>query len=974
VPHIFGIIGAFLASVGGASIAATSTTAILIGETVVLTAASIGLGFVERALLGRPKIPSLAGQQAQQITSRIAISPWPVAYGRSRIGGTVTYLSVTGTTGEFLNVVITLTGHLIDSIPAMYFDGVAVPLNGSGDCVSGNFNGLVHAEFNLGTATQVAFAGLVAADSNWSTNCRQLGRAGAYVKLKYSADKFPNGLPNITFDLKGALFFDPRTGNTSYFDGTAPAGHQWIGENPALAIRDYLTNTKYGLGCSSGEIDDTTFITAANACDELVPLKSGGNLSGGGTQRYLCNGVVTTDQKPADILEQLLSSMAGYLTWQGGKWRVYAGVWRGPATVTLTDDDLRAPVQVQVLASRSELCNRVTGGIINATTGTWQPMDFAPYAEDSKHGFSGGGPEGDQWLVQDNGERIERRIALPFTIDSPMAQRLAKIYLERIRRQMRATWPCKITAYQLQPADVVQITRSRYSWVSKTFEIVQAVLSFQPDDQGVAVPAVDLSLRETDSGVYAWNGAVEELADPSPGTVTLPAPLVVGAPSSLVLSTVVAKRSDGLQVTLLKATWTAPTDQMVLSNGRIVVLFRVHGVTPWTLGDTVSGNIVQAYIEGLDEGTIYDVQIYSVSVANVTSATVEVDSFTLGSNTAYFTGGSINNSVGKNLLGNPGGEQNTSLTPVNTALALNVPCGDDWFVSELGEGYFEVFLDNTSPRSGGVCWRIRLKNGSVPSDNTNHESRVVTLSKIPIAIDDIVRISGWRRWDNNAAIPAGVTISQVLDCIIYAADNTEIGYIGNAPLTNSIQATYQNVQASLQIPATMSGKAPSYIRVRLLLQITNNSGSNLTTTNGTSPVYADVRFDDLKLVIQNTAFDLTPINTASTFTTTTSPLSQSGATTTILVASSTAQFADGQVSYNSGSVNPGSLGTWYVYADDPTFAGGAVTYVATATPSTTVANNGRVYFGKITTTGGGSVTGTGGGTGGGGPRGKDNLV
>jgi hypothetical protein len=450
-------------------------------------------------------------------------------------------------------------------------------------------------------------------------NCKQSGRAGAYVRLKYSADKFPNSVPNIQFDIKGALLFDPRTSTTVY------------SENPALAVRDFLTNTKYGLGASSGEINDTAVIAAANNCEESVPLKSGGNLSGGNTYRYLCNGGFTTDQKPADILEQLLSSMAGYLTWLNGKWNIYAGVWRSP-TVTLTDDDLRAPVQVQVLASKSELCNRVGGAIINATTGTWQPMDFAPYCEDAGHGFGS-----DQWYIQDNSERIDRRIALPFTIDSPMAQRLAKIYLERIRRQMRATWPCKITAYQLQPADVVQITRSRYSWVSKTFEIVQAVLSFQPDDQGVAVPAVDLSLRETDSGVYAWNGALEELADPSPGTVVLPDATIVPAPTGLTLSSTTTTRADGIVATFMKASWTAPTGTGAAQIKSIIVEYKLHSSGTWEMADVVDASITSVKIDAVSEGSIYDVQVYSLSNAGSTSAIVQALSFTVGATASNYS-------------------------------------------------------------------------------------------------------------------------------------------------------------------------------------------------------------------------------------------------------------------------------------------------------------------------------------------------
>jgi hypothetical protein len=97
-------------------------------------------------------------------------------------------------------------------------------------------------------------------------------------------------------------------------------------------------------------------------------------------------------------------------------------------------------------------------------------------------------------------------------------------------------------------------------------------------------------------------------------------------------------------------------------------------------------------------------------------------------------------------------------------------------------------------------------------------------------------------------------------------------------------------------------------------------------------------------------------------------LSQSGTTTAIVVASGQLQFGSASVSYNGGSVDPGSYGVWYVYCDDPKYSGGPVIYVATQSVSALVANNGRLYLGKILTisSGGGSGGGGGGGTGGGG--------
>ncbi len=90
------------------------------------------------------------------------------------------------------------------------------------------------------------------------------------------------------------------------------------------------------------------------------------------------------------------------------------------------------------------------------------------------------------------------------------------------------------------------------------------------------------------------------------------------------------------------------------------------------------------------------------------------------------------------------------------------------------------------------------------------------------------------------------------------------------------------------------------------------------------------------------------------------PLSQSGTDKTILIAASTINWGSNAVNYNSGSVTPGSYGLKYVYADDPTFAGGGVTYVAVINQLVVYQNDGRVSFGSITTSSSGGGTGGGG--------------
>ena len=87
-----------------------------------------------------------------------------------------------------------------------------------------------------------------------------------------------------------------------------------------------------------------------------------------------------------------------------------------------------------------------------------------------------------------------------------------------------------------------------------------------------------------------------------------------------------------------------------------------------------------------------------------------------------------------------------------------------------------------------------------------------------------------------------------------------------------------------------------------------------------------------------------------------------GGATLISIAASTSQFGSSTISYNSGSVDPGVTGSFFIFADDPTFSGGAVTYQFSTSASAQTAAEGRINFGKITTSGAAS---TGGGNNGG---------
>jgi hypothetical protein len=82
------------------------------------------------------------------------------------------------------------------------------------------------------------------------------------------------------------------------------------------------------------------------------------------------------------------------------------------------------------------------------------------------------------------------------------------------------------------------------------------------------------------------------------------------------------------------------------------------------------------------------------------------------------------------------------------------------------------------------------------------------------------------------------------------------------------------------------------------------------------------------------------------------PLGSTGSalTASITVQAHTLHYGFGSVSYNGGTISgltPDVL--YYVYADDPDFEGGAVSYSASTAGTSVVANNGRYYVGAIET-------------------------
>ena len=526
----------------------------------------------------------------QPITSRDTV------YGSSKKSGAILFMETTNN-NKRLHMIVQFASHEIQSFDKIYFNDEELTLSTIGNDSNGiarqkptapskyskdsNFRGLplaiiytrqaVEIKLHTGSDTQLADADLVDQVSKWTTDHRLRGIAYAYIQLDYDADMFPNGIPNISAEIKGKKLLDIRDSSTSF------------SSNPALCIHDYLTDTRLGLGISSSNIDTTSFTTMANLCDENVTL------TGGGTEkRYTCNGIVYNDIAPMQILEDLLTSCTGVLSYSNGKFIIKGGQYVAPVA-SFDEDDFISGININSKQSRKTLHNTVKG-IFTSEETNWQPSDYPAVTSTT--------------FVEQDGETITSDIDLPFTTSSATAQRIAKIALFKNRQQMVLTTTLNMKAFKLQVGDTVSITNSRFGFSSKQFEVAEWVMNTEQ-------LGIDIILKETASSVYDWDA--EESAFALDNT-TLPTPQDVQAPSLVVTDELRAYAET--PITVMKV--VCSSSQGTTNEFEVEAQNTNEAGSDFiTLGRS-KGNIFE--LVNAQDGAIYNVRARSINAFNVHSS------------------------------------------------------------------------------------------------------------------------------------------------------------------------------------------------------------------------------------------------------------------------------------------------------------------------------------------------------------------
>ncbi len=590
------VVVAVVAAVATAGVTAAVTGAVVAGITIgIVGATMIGAlagavvayagGQLVQSITGKPKSRDATGTAAEaQDAKRLvrgSAEARRIIYGRARVSGPLIYAASYGAQKEWIMLVIPLADHPCQSIDAIWLGETRVAsaeIDGNGLVVAGRFANNVYVKRYLGTQTS-ADADLVAnSPDGWAAADKLTGITYIYLRMRFNADLFPYGIPNISAEVTGKTQI-PEPRDTVLGGPSTPTGYS---NNWALCILDYL-KAEYGLAATDDEIDLPSFIAAANLADEAVPLNQAGTEA---QKRYTLDGSFTLDEAPIDVIEKMLAPGGGALVYVAGKYRIYGGAYNAPA-ITLTPSDMAGDFEVTTKPPRRDLFNSVRGNFIDPGR-FWQSSEFPPQQSAA--------------LITEDGEEIWREIDLPFVLDATRAQRIAKQLLLRARQSIMFKGSFRYASLDLAVWQVVALTIPDLGWVAKPFRIMS--WSFSPESG-----LISLIMQEEQASSYAWiwdaSANTPYIAD-----TTLASPFNVPAPKGLAATESLYVTRDGAGVRTAVALDFLPPENPFIREYQ--VQYAREGAASWE--SAVGVPVPPARVLDLESGT-YDFRVRAVTAA-----------------------------------------------------------------------------------------------------------------------------------------------------------------------------------------------------------------------------------------------------------------------------------------------------------------------------------------------------------------------
>lgn len=374
---------------------------------------TVAAQIASQAFTKKPSLNGYRDTQERKQVLRAAASPKTVIYGKSLSAGTLFFSEEQPgeqTDGELLHLAITLAGHPITGVGAVYLGDNDISTFGD------------KASYEVHIDRQTADPYLLQNAPSWKEDMIGKGISWLRVTLKFDAEKFPAGIPNITVEKLGRQVYDPRTGTTLYSN------------NAALCILDYYRNY---LKVPDSDINWDQFKEAANISDERVTSSSNQT-----EPRYTINGEFDLSENKASILEAMLSACAGEATYIAGKHGILVGAYYGPAVEVITESQLAGDIEMMPEVSQSERVNTIKGTFIDPQQ-RFSEVDFPTVSVS-------------EWVAED-GVEISQDLKLRFVTSEFQAQRLADVKLKRTRISRTMNVTLNLSGYRYRPGMYVKV-------------------------------------------------------------------------------------------------------------------------------------------------------------------------------------------------------------------------------------------------------------------------------------------------------------------------------------------------------------------------------------------------------------------------------------------------------------------------------------------------------------------------------------
>ena len=710
-----------------------------------------------------------AGNFGTKMTIKGAANPRQLIYGECVVGGTLCYIDTKGTDNNRLQMVVAFAGHEVNDIVDVRVNGEVLSTGTSTvksttvyTAENANYTNtandnawasgrLIRYTKHLGTSDQ-AYDQYAANQigNTWTSNHRLRGIAYIFIQFIFDTEKFSGGRPRITAKIQGKKVYDPRTTNTTF------------SKNPALCIRDYLTDTTNGLGALSTEINDSSgtvgttsnyptstgggFVTAANICAQDV-----NDSSGSAEDRYTMNGFFHTGGEPAAVIESMLSACAGKISYSNGKFNLFAGAAQTP-TLTITDDDILSPVNIATQPDTSNLFNGVKGIYVDAQN-KYQAADI-PIHQNSTY-LNADTPSGGATV---NYEKY-MELQFPYTQSESTAQRLARIGLKANRQTATVSMTVSLKFYQLQVGDWVKVTNSRMSWTNKYFEVMGMGFDAVGGGSGEEAQylAVVLVLKETATDVFAFDTSndYESSVTVETPTTTDPTPATVAAPTNLTLTNVTTFAVNFHRV---KVAWTAAAPATIM-NTEIQYKVTSEADSTYSTAALVPKETTITFINGLAANTQHTVRIrhkgrfgnYSSWVsANITTGGTSIGSDDILNSevdvtaTTFTTGSGV---PSDSTTPDPNPEGSSYLRTGVTPNTLYISNGTSWVLQGVNSDTVYTLPNNVligTPTVSGQTITFTRNSGSDYTLNTQD-----TVYTLPSGVPTTVTTSGS---GNNATV------------------------------------------------------------------------------------------------------------------------------------------------------------------------------------------------------------------------------